>query len=54
MGRFLHIVDSGCILNLKYNLLTKSFRAVNNQQCGGHNVTFNAIWQRRPGSKEVR
>ncbi len=53
MGPFLHIVDSGqqsgCILDLKYNLLTKSFRAVDNQQCGGHNVTFNAIWQRRPG-----
>lgn len=51
MGPFLHIVDSGqqsgCILDLKYNLLTKSFRAVDNQQCGGHNVTFNAVWQRR-------
>ena len=50
MGPFLHVLDHGeqpdCVLDLKYNLAGKSFRAVDNQMCGGFNVTFDGIWHR--------
>jgi hypothetical protein len=50
MGPFLHIVDqtvqSGCILDLKYNGANGTFRAVDNQECGGFNVSFNGVWRR--------
>ncbi len=50
MGPFLHILDHGeqpdCVLDLKYDVASKTFRAVDNQLCGGFNVTFNGIWHR--------
>ena len=49
-GPFLHILDHGempdCVLDLKYDLASGRFRAVDNQQCGGFNVSFNGIWHR--------
>ncbi|RXH54080.1 hypothetical protein GRAN_5049 [Granulicella sibirica] len=48
MGPFLHILDHGelpdCVLDLKYDLASKTFRAVDNQLCGGFNVTFDGTW----------
>ncbi len=50
MGPFLHILDHGeqpdCVLDLKYDLASNSFRAVDNQLCGGFNVTFDGVWHR--------
>ncbi len=50
MGPFLHIVDQtdqpGCILDLTYNSANGTFRAVDNQRCGGFNVTFDGVWRR--------
>ena len=50
MGPFLHILDTadqpGCILDLKYDIPTETFRAVDNQQCGGFNVSFDGVWRR--------
>ncbi|MGO4211529.1 hypothetical protein AB4Y89_00195 [Terriglobus sp. 2YAB30_2] len=50
MGPFLHILDHGendaCVLDLKYNVSSDTFRAVDNQQCGGFNVSFNGVWRR--------
>ena len=50
MGPFLHILDRGvqpgCVLDLKYDLASKTFRAVDNQLCGGFDVTFDGIWHR--------
>jgi hypothetical protein len=49
MGPFLHIVDQtvpSCILDLKYNPANGTFRAVDNQHCGGFNVSFNGVWRR--------
>ena len=55
MGPYLRIFDQGgmdgCVLDLTYNSSTDSFRAVDNQQCGGHNVSFNASYHRRISSK---
>jgi hypothetical protein len=49
-GPFLHILDHGempdCVLDLKYDLASGTFRAVDNQLCGGHNVTFDGVWRR--------
>ena len=49
-GPFLHILDHGempdCILDLTYDLVSEAFRAVDNQLCGGHNVTFDGVWRR--------
>lgn len=48
MGPFLHILDHGeqpgCVLDLKYDLASGTFRAVDNQLCGGFNITFNGVW----------
>ena len=50
MGPFLHIVDSAekpdCVLDLKYDVRNDTFRAVDNGQCGGRNVSFDGIWRR--------
>jgi hypothetical protein len=50
MGPFLHILDHGendaCVLDLKYDLPSDTFRAVDNQRCGGFNVSFDGVWQR--------
>ncbi len=50
MGPFLHIVDQsdqpGCILDLTYNPANGTFRAVDNQRCGGFNVSFDGVWRR--------
>jgi hypothetical protein len=50
MGPFLHIVDqtvqTGCVLDLMYNPTNGTFRAVDNKQCGGFNVSFNGVWRR--------
>ncbi len=50
MGPFLHILDHGeqpgCVLDLKYDPARGTFRAVDNQLCGGFNVTFNGVWHR--------
>jgi hypothetical protein len=50
MGPFLHIFDQtdqpGCILDLTYNPANHTFRAVDNQQCGGFNVSFDGVWRR--------
>ena len=55
MGPFLHILDHGqqpdCVLDLKYDVPTGTFRAVDNQLCGGLNVSFDGVW-RRPTSKK--
>ena len=49
-GPFLHILDHGempdCVLDLKYDLASETFRAVDNQLCGGFNVTFDGVWRR--------
>jgi hypothetical protein len=56
-GPFLHILDHGeqpdCVLDLKYDLAGKSFRAVDNQLCGGFNVTFDGIWHRANSKKQA-
>jgi hypothetical protein len=50
MGPFLYIVDqtvqAGCVLDLTYNPANETFRAVDNKQCGGFNVSFNGVWHR--------
>ena len=50
MGPFLHIVDQtvqiGCTLDLRYDPASQTIRAVDNQRCGGFNVTFNGVWRR--------
>jgi len=50
MGPFLHILDhgeqSGCVLDLKYNSTSDTVRAVDNQLCGGVNVSFDGVWRR--------
>ncbi len=55
MGPFLHVLDtgeqSGCALDLKYDVPSGTFRAVDNQQCGGFNVTFDGIWRRASSKK---
>lgn len=55
MGPFLHILDQGvqpnCVLDLKYDLANGTFRAVDNQLCGGFNVTFDGVWHRMPWKK---
>ncbi len=49
-GPFLHILDTGdqpgCALDLKYNLQSDTIRAVDNQHCGGFNVSFDGNWHR--------
>lgn len=49
-GPFLHILDKaeqpGCVLDLKLDPATDTLRAVDNQQCGGFNVTFDSIYHR--------
>ncbi len=49
-GPFLHILDHGempdCVLDLKYNLASGTFRAVDNQLCGGFDVSFDGTWRR--------
>ena len=48
LGPFLHILDHGeqpcCVLDLKYDVASRTFRAVDNQLCGGFNVTFDGVW----------
>lgn len=48
-GPFLHIVDGeddmACILDLKYNASDHSFRATDNGQCGGFNVSFDGDYK---------
>ena len=55
MGPYLRIFDQGeqdgCVLDLTYDPANDSFRAVDNQQCGGHNVSFNGSYHRRIPSK---
>jgi hypothetical protein len=55
MGPFLHTVDQtvqpGCILDLTYNTANETFRAIDNQQCGGFNVSFNGVWRRLAADK---
>ena len=55
MGPFLHILDHGlepdCVLDLKYEVSTGMFRAVDNQRCGGFDVTFNGVWHRIASTK---
>jgi hypothetical protein len=55
MGPFLHIVDQTeppvCILDLKYDIPSETFRAVDNQRCGGFNVSFNGVWRRVASKK---
>jgi hypothetical protein len=50
LGPFLHILDHGendaCVLDLKYDVRSDTFRAVDNQQCGGFNVSFDGVWRR--------
>lgn len=50
LGPFLHILDHGeqpdCVLDLKYDPASRTFRAVDNQLCGGFNVTFDGVWRR--------
>ncbi len=52
MGPFLHILDSGgmpdCVLDFTYNINRQTFRAVDNQHCGGMNVSFDGEWHRVP------
>ena len=54
-GPFLHILDhgemAGRALDLTYDVAGGTFRAVDNQQCGGHNVTFDGVWHRARSSK---
>jgi hypothetical protein len=49
-GPLLHIVESGddsaCILDLIYNPGTRTFKALDNSQCGGMNVRFSGEWTR--------
>lgn len=49
-GPLLHIVgsgdDSACILDLIYNPATRTFKALDNSQCGGMNVRFSGEWTR--------
>ena len=55
MGPFLHILDHGeqpdCILDLKYDVASGTIRAVDNQLCGGFNVTFDGVWHRTISKK---
>ncbi len=55
LGPFLHILDAaeqpGCILDLKYDVPAETFRAVDNQQCGGFNVSFDGVWRRATSKK---
>jgi hypothetical protein len=55
MGPFLHILDPAeqpvCILDLKYDIPSGTFRAVDNQRCGGFNVSFNGVWRRVTSKK---
>jgi hypothetical protein len=55
MGPFLHILDPAeppiCILDLKYDIPSETFRAVDNQRCGGFNVSFNGVWRRATSKK---
>jgi hypothetical protein len=55
MGPFLHIVDravqAGCVLDLMYNPTNETFRAVDNKQCGGFNISFNGVWRRLASGK---
>ncbi len=50
MGPFLHVVDGsyspGCVLDLTYDVTSETFRAVDNQHCGGFNVSFDGVWRR--------
>ena len=50
LGAFLHILDHGeqpdCVLDLTYDLASGTFRAVDNQLCGGFNVSFDGVWHR--------
>ncbi len=50
LGPFLHILDHGeqpdCVLDLKYDLASGTFRAVDNELCGGFNVSFDGVWHR--------
>lgn len=49
-GPYLHILDHaeqpGCVLDLKFDPATNTLRAVDNQQCGGFNVTFDGTYHR--------
>ena len=49
-GPFLHILDHGampdCVIDLTYNIASRTFRAVDNQLCGGFNVSFDGVWRR--------
>lgn len=55
LGPFLHILDSGeqtgCALDLKYDVTNGTIRAVDNQTCGGFNVSFDGVWHRLPEKK---
>ena len=55
MGPFLHILDTGdqpgCALDLKYDVTNGTIRAVDNQICGGHNVSFDGVWHRVSSGK---
>jgi len=55
MGPFFHILDPAepptCVLDLKYDISSETFRAVDNQQCNGFNVSFNGVWRRATAEK---
>ncbi len=55
MGPFLHILDTGeqpgCALDLKYDVQSGTIRAVDNQLCGGFNVSFDGVWHRATAKK---
>ena len=50
MGPWLHILDTaqqpGCVLDLRYDLASKTSHAVDNQLCGGFDVTFDGVRHR--------
>lgn len=46
IGRYLHVVDGVCVLDLKLDPATHKLNAADNAGCGGMNVRFMGTWTR--------
>jgi hypothetical protein len=46
IGPYLHIFDSGCIVDLHFNPANHTFTTYDNAGCGGMNVRFSGTWTR--------